>query len=130
MDQEVAGLVMRIPAALKMRGRETKYIFKKMAVSKGLVPREIASRRKQGFGAPIESWMQKEWKEVVPQVLDPVVSKGYTGIFDRDSVGSLVADPYVNSSKLFALMTFVLWYRIYIEEARLEPPSERAGWGG
>jgi asparagine synthase (glutamine-hydrolysing) len=127
LDQELAALVARIPSRLKMNGRETKYIFKKMAVKKGLIPREIAVRKKQGFGAPIESWMQKEWKEMVPQILDPIVSKGYTGLFDREEVRSLIQDPYVNSSKLFALITFVIWYKMYVEEARVRSPRDGIG---
>jgi asparagine synthase (glutamine-hydrolysing) len=127
LDQELAALVARIPSRLKMNGRETKYIFKKMAVKKGLVPREIAMRKKQGFGAPIESWMRKEWKEIVPQVLDPILSNGYTGLFDREEVKSLIQDPYTNSSKLFALITFVMWYKMYIEEARVGRPQDGIG---
>jgi asparagine synthase (glutamine-hydrolysing) len=124
LDHEFAALVARIPSRLKMNGRETKYIFKKMAVRKGLIPREIATRKKQGFGAPIESWMQKEWKEVVPQILDPIVANGYTGLFDREAVKSLIEDPFVNSNKLFALITFVLWYKMYVEEAAVASPSD------
>jgi asparagine synthase (glutamine-hydrolysing) len=127
LDHEFAGLVGRIPSRLKMNGRETKYILKKMVTKKGLVPPEIANRKKQGFGAPIQSWMRKEWREVVPHVLDPIVTKGYTGIFDREEVRSLIQEPYVNSSKLFALITFVLWYRMYIEEARVDGPSDGIG---
>ncbi len=127
LDQEVAALVERIPSHLKMRNRETKYILKKMAVKKGLIPKEIALRKKQGFGAPITSWMQKEWKEVVPQVLDPVVAKGYTGLFDREKVRSYIEDPYLNSGKLFSLITFVLWYRMYVEQERVDSPPEGIG---
>ncbi len=127
LDQDLAGLVERIPSWLKMNGRETKYIFKKMAVRKGLIPREIAMRRKRGFGAPIESWMQGEWKEFVPHVLDQVVEKGYTGLFDRETVRTLARDPYVNSGKLFAIISFVLWYRIYMEEGDVSRPPNGIG---
>ena len=127
LDQEVTALVERIPSRLKMHNRETKYIFKKMAVKKGLIPKEIALRKKQGFGAPIASWMQKEWKEVVPQILDPVVTKGYTGLFDRERVNSYVDDPYLNSGKLFTIVTFVLWYQMYVERGSVDSPPEGIG---
>ena len=116
LDQNLANLIETIPSNLKINGTRTKYIFKKMAVKKGLIPREIAMRKKQGFGAPIESWMRKEWKDMVPQLLDPIISKNYTGIFDAQSVKSIIAEPYLNSSKIFALITFVIWYRMYVEE--------------
>ena len=71
--------------------------------------------------------MQKEWKEVVPQILDPVVTKGYTGLFDRERVKSYVDDPYLNSAKLFTIVTFVLWYRMYVEQGRVDSPPEGIG---
>lgn len=115
LDQELAAFVAKIPSRLKMNGRETKYIFKKMALCKNLIPREIVRRKKQGFGSPIESWMKKEWKELLGQVLDPVVTKNYTGLFDIEHVKSLVREPYLNSDKLFSLVTFVLWHKMYME---------------
>jgi asparagine synthase (glutamine-hydrolysing) len=122
LDQEVASLAARMPSNLKMRGNRTKYIFKKMAIKKGLVPREIALRKKQGFGAPIESWMKGEWKDGLSQLLDPVITKNYTGLFDPEHVKSLVAEPYLNSNKLFALMTFVIWHRIYVDGDKVVQP--------
>jgi len=115
LDQELAALVSRIPSHLKMNGRETKYIFKKMVIKKELVPKEIALRKKQGFGAPIESWLKGEWQEAVNQQLDDVIARNYTGIFDPNEVKSLLREPYLNSNKLFAMMVFVAWHRIYID---------------
>lgn len=127
LDQEVVSLVEQIPSSLKLRNGETKYILKRMVVKKGLFPKEIAYRKKQGFGAPIESWMRRGWKELVPQILDPVVTKGYTGVFDGEKVRSLMSDPYLNSSKLFALIAFVVWYRIYLEGESIDRAPENMG---
>lgn len=123
LDQRLAEVVGTIPSSLKMRGRSTKYVFKKMAVSKGLIPRDIAMRRKQGFGAPIESWMKKDWEDMVAQEFDPVITSNYTGLFDAERVKSLAAQPYVNSNKIFALLTFLIWYRIYVDEAATRAPQ-------
>lgn len=112
-----------MPSELKMKGRTTKYIFKKMAVKKGLIPPEIATRKKQGFGAPIESWMKKDWEDMVAQELDPVITRNYTGLFDAEHVKALAAEPYVNSNKIFSLLTFLIWYRIYVEEAATRAPK-------
>jgi asparagine synthase (glutamine-hydrolysing) len=121
LDQKLANLVQTIPAHFKMNSTGMKYVLKKMVVSKGLVPKEIAMRKKQGFGAPIMDWMQrKEWKEVVSSVLDPMINnKSENRLFDRDYVKSLMVEPYLNSSKLFALITFGVWHRIYVEEDRV-----------
>ena len=125
MDHQLAELVSHVPAAMKMRGRETKHILKKMVLKKGLIPREIVRRRKQGFGAPVASWMKGGWKDLVAQTLDPVISSNYTGLFDREYVRSLLVEPYLNSNRLLALMTFVMWHRMYVDgdAMGLPPPG-------
>jgi asparagine synthase (glutamine-hydrolysing) len=115
LDNVLADFVGTIPSHFKMRGRETKYILKKMAIAKNLVPRAIVHRKKQGFGAPLESWMRGSWKELTAQALDPVVSHGYTGLFDAEKVKHFLDDPYLYSNRLFALTVFVTWYRMYID---------------
>lgn len=122
LDQELVSLVERIPSRLKMNGHTTKYILKKMVVKKNLIPANIALRKKQGFGAPIDSWFNGSWKEMTAQLLDPVVTSNYTGIFDRQYVRKLMAEPYLNSSRLFALTTFILWHKAYLDSDRINPP--------
>jgi len=116
LDQELMDLVGRIPARLKLGGGEAKRVFKRMAVKKGLVPKEIAYRKKHGFGAPLEAWMQNDWRDFTSQALDPVISKNYTGFFDRERVRQLESNPFVNSNRIFSLVVFVQWYKMYIEE--------------
>lgn len=121
LDQEVASLVERIPSNLKLNRSTTKYIMKKMVVKKGLLPPSIANRKKQGFGAPVESWLKGSWKEFTGELLDPVVSRGYTGFFDREYVRKLLSEPYLNSNRLFSLATFVLWHKIYVDGQATRP---------
>lgn len=123
LDQDLADLAGRIPSRLKMNGKTSKYILKKMVISKGLLPPEIAIRKKQGFGAPVETWMRKDWKEFSAQILDPVIMSNYTGLIDSEHVKRLLVEPYLNSSKLFALMIFVIWYRMYIDEHAMTAPK-------
>jgi asparagine synthase (glutamine-hydrolysing) len=121
LDQELVALVERIPPWLKMKGHTKKYIMKKMVVKRKLLPSSIALRKKQGFGAPIDSWFKDSWKQFSAQLLDPIVSSNYTGLFDRQYVRRLLDEPYLNSSRLFALITFVLWYKEYMERAEIRP---------
>ena len=48
----------RIPASMKMKGLETKHIFKRAI--RDLVPAEILDRPKQGFGIPIDRWINEQ----------------------------------------------------------------------
>jgi len=51
----------RIPASMKMKGLETKHIFKRAVHD--LVPTEILDRPKQGFGIPIDQWINQQLRE-------------------------------------------------------------------
>src|SRR5262249_19088056 len=67
LDHKLIELVTTIPADLKMRGRETKRIFKKAV--RGLVPDEILDRPKQGFGVPIQRWINRELRDRMRETL-------------------------------------------------------------
>jgi asparagine synthase (glutamine-hydrolysing) len=118
LDQGLVSLVEKIPADLKLNGRTTKYIFKKMVAKRNLLPHDIAFRKKQGFGAPVHNWIRKEWKEMVDQILDPVITKNYAGFFNKEYVKSMLREPYLNSNRLFSLIIFLVWYKLYIERDR------------
>jgi asparagine synthase (glutamine-hydrolysing) len=49
-----------IPASLKLKGGEGKYIFKRAL--QGLVPEETLTRRKMGFSVPLDRWLRGDLK--------------------------------------------------------------------
>jgi asparagine synthase (glutamine-hydrolysing) len=55
LDHTFVEFAASIPPALKLRGRQGKYIFKKAV--EGLVPNEIVYRKKMGFPTPLRDWM-------------------------------------------------------------------------
>ena len=61
LDHKLIEFVQKIPAELKLKGIETKYIFKK--AMEGIVPNEILYREKQGFGVPINEWINSQLKD-------------------------------------------------------------------
>jgi asparagine synthase (glutamine-hydrolysing) len=114
MDHVLFEFVETIPSHLKINGRTTKYIFKKMAVAKGLVPSGIAHREKQGFGSPISDWFGGSWKETAEHLLDS--SDATRRFFDGRQVSKLLSDPYTNAQALFSLIVFIIWHMTYMEE--------------
>lgn len=123
LDQDLADLSGRIPHEMKVKGTTTKYLLKRMILKKKLLPPKIVARKKQGFGAPVETWMKTEWKAMVSQLLEPVIANNYTGLFDGRQVKKLLAEPYLNSSRLFALTTFVIWHSMYIDQSIVTAPK-------
>jgi asparagine synthase (glutamine-hydrolysing) len=123
LDHKLIEFVARIPPSLKMRGFETKHIFKQAV--RGLVPDEILDRPKQGFGVPIQRWINDELRERVRGTLaEPrTLQRGY---FEPSYVRRLV-DEHArgrrdHSTALWALFMFELWHRTFLDD-----PTARAG---
>jgi len=61
LDHRLMETVATIPSSLKLKGRETKYIFKKALAP--LLPLETVYRRKQGFAVPLARWFRRELRD-------------------------------------------------------------------
>ncbi|MBN1155401.1 asparagine synthase (glutamine-hydrolyzing) [candidate division KSB1 bacterium] len=67
LDHVFAEFVSTIPAHLKVRGRETKYILKK-AMSRYLSD-DILYRKKKGFDMPLDVWFRNGLDEMAAEIL-------------------------------------------------------------
>jgi asparagine synthase (glutamine-hydrolysing) len=117
LDQELIETVAQIPAEFKMRGAETKYIFKKAL--EGIVPPEILYRPKQGFGVPINEWINSQLRERIDETLREKRSleRGY---FDRSYIQTLLDEHRRNrrdhSYSLWILYVLELWHRRFLDK--------------
>jgi asparagine synthase (glutamine-hydrolysing) len=59
LDHDFVEFVLALPEQMKVRDGVGKYLLKK-AVAGSVIPREIAYRKKQGFGAPVSEWFRGE----------------------------------------------------------------------
>ncbi len=116
LDHHLIDYVTRIPMSMKLKGGETKYIFKK-AIS-GFVPQEILRREKQGFGVPIGDWINLQLRDrIIGDLSDQrSISRGY---FDPKYVNLLVDEHSRgrrdHSHVLWTLWMLELWHRRYID---------------
>lgn len=106
----------RIPASMKMKGLETKYIFKRAVAD--LVPAEILDRPKQGFGVPIKEWINRQLRERIRETLtEPqTMQRGYV----EPRYVKLLLDEHErgrrdHASELWALFMLELWHRQFID---------------
>ena len=60
LDHRFVGLAMSIPSALKTKNGTLKYLLKKAV--RGIVPDELITRRKQGFGVPVDELFRGEFQ--------------------------------------------------------------------
>lgn len=56
LDNDVVTFCQRLPGRFKYRNGERKYLLKKAMAP--LVPRQVLSRRKKGFGIPLAKWLR------------------------------------------------------------------------
>lgn len=117
LDHRLVAFAMTIPPHLKMKHRQLKYLLKK-GLARHL-PREILYRRKQGFGAPVTSWLEGPLKEMVNDCLQPGCrSETY---LDRTAVAEILSAFYHERNrtdfripfKVWLIFMFELWLRRY-----------------
>jgi asparagine synthase (glutamine-hydrolysing) len=106
----------RIPASMKMKGLETKHIFKRAV--RDLVPAEILDRPKQGFGIPIDRWINEQLRERVRGILtEPrTMQRGYV----EPRYVNLLLDENQrrrrdHTAELWALFMLELWHRTFVD---------------
>jgi asparagine synthase (glutamine-hydrolysing) len=116
LDHELVEMAARIPARLKIKGLTRKYVLKKAAEK--WLPRNIIYRKKAGFSAPLRSWLQKDLRQMVEDLLSEsnIKQRGY---FDYAEVRRLIDDNLAgredNGLKIFQLLTLELWHRQFID---------------
>ena len=128
LDHKLIEFVGRVPARFKMKGLETKHLFKRAV--EGLVPDEILRRPKQGFGVPIQHWINSELRGRTRETLldARATARGYT---DTGYV-RLLLDEHErgrrdHAAELWSLFVLELWHRNFVDRApRPERPEPAA----
>ena len=117
LDHKLIEFVTGIPSSLKLAGLETKHLLKR-AVS-DLVPAEILHRPKQGFGVPIQEWINQQLRSRIRDTLSDARTRR------RDYVDPRYVDVLLDehergrrdhSMGLWALVMLELWHRQFLDE--------------
>jgi asparagine synthase (glutamine-hydrolysing) len=116
LDHKLIEFAQTIPASLKLRGLETKHILKRALG--GLIPGQIINRPKQGFGVPINKWLNHDLRDL----LNDTLTDGRTrqrGYFNQNAVEALLDEHRRgrrdHALQLWALLTLELWHRTFID---------------
>ncbi|MGB8275228.1 MAG: XrtA/PEP-CTERM system amidotransferase [Alphaproteobacteria bacterium] len=107
LDHRFAEWTAGLPADMKLRGREGKYIFKRAL--RPYLPHEVLYRPKMGFAVPLASWFRGPLKERLGAALTgPALAE--TGMFDMNFVATLMHEHAAglrdHSASLWALLMF------------------------
>ena len=77
LDHKLMEFMAKVPPALKLRGGESKHLLK--SALRQVLPNEILTRRKMGFGVPLGRWLRTSLKEIMVDTVlsDRALSRGY-----------------------------------------------------
>ncbi len=110
LDCEVVAFADSLPPHAKLRGRTSKWFLREYVGRR--LPREIASRPKKGFGAPIGKWFRGPLRPMLEKVLARNrVAAG--GVLRPEFVHRLLEDHWSgrrdNRKQILNLLVFTLW---------------------
>jgi asparagine synthase (glutamine-hydrolysing) len=112
LDHRIVELAARMPADLKRRGREEKYILQRVAESR--VPSAVIGRPKHGLTIPLGRWLRNEWRAVAEDCLFAPAAQ-HRGLFHTGWIESIwkrhVAGSDVHAHRLWLIVMLELWYR-------------------
>jgi len=92
-----------------------KYLLKEVA--RPLLPSDVLSHRKQGFGSPMSAWLRGDLRTYVYDTLSPKRLAAH-GLFDENAV-RYILDAHMSrheshDKQLFALVMFQKWYERFM----------------
>jgi asparagine synthase (glutamine-hydrolysing) len=129
LDHPLTEWVAALPQSMKLRGTTTKWILRQ--AMQGKVPAPILERRKMGFPVPVGSWLRGPWRPLLNEYVTGSRARA-RGFFEASAVERLVNEHIrgVNhAERLWALLTFEIWARIFLDGERpwsLELPLRQA----
>ena len=110
LDHKVVEFMAQVEKKQKYTQFNNKILLRDLA--QRYLPQNILQRPKQGFAIPLASWLQRELKPMVDEVLAPTRMR-QRGLFDPDHVERMVTDHQQGrrdySQQLWAILMLELW---------------------
>ena len=124
LDHKLVEFISNVPASLKLAQGETKYLLKRAV--RDLVPAEILNRPKQGFGVPIQEWINQQLRSRLRETLtEPRTrQRGYV----KPHYVDVLLDEHErgrrdHSMRLWSLFMLELWQRQFMDAGRSNDSS-------
>ncbi|HEX9983065.1 MAG TPA: asparagine synthase (glutamine-hydrolyzing) [Thermoanaerobaculia bacterium] len=116
LDRElIEWTAWNVPPSMLMRGGTTKLLLRE--AMRGILPDEVLTQKKAGFGAPADHWLANDLREMVDDLLDERTIRA-RGLFNPAAVRRLIEEQRSGrndwSLQLWQLLTLELWMREYM----------------
>jgi len=109
LDQNLVEFSFGIPLSIKLK--EQKYILKKAV--KYILPREILNRKKHGFNVPQSDWIKQ-------LDLEKLFNEK---VYNQKLIRKIIKDKKATNQKLWSLLVFEIWRKIYIDSEKVSMPK-------
>ena len=110
LDHHLVRVALSVPSETRINGNRPKQILKQALA--GTVPNEILYRRKQGFGLPMDSWINSEMGSTIRQSVLDFADR--TGLLNRKNTDNfLIKANWANTWQLYNLAA---WYEHNFEK--------------
>lgn len=115
LDRALVEFACSIPAAWRMRGLETKHLFKRMAAR--VLPPRLVYRKKSGFLPALSAWFHGDWKELLGDTLSDAALRRI-GWIRADAVRRLLREHWGRKQdhtyKLWNLLILCWWHEAFV----------------
>jgi asparagine synthase (glutamine-hydrolysing) len=128
LDNGIIDLVRRIPADVRTRRNDLKYLLRQAVAP--LLPESILNAPKRGFAIPFGLWLRGPLKSVVEQLLAPdrLRQQGFFTVgFYNQYVRPHLDGRSDYTPRVWAAMMFQLWHQRFIEGTGGKVVSNRIG---
>jgi asparagine synthase (glutamine-hydrolysing) len=109
LDHHMVEFAVTVPTKLKLKDGTGKWIFREAV--RDLVPDPVFSKRKQGFGVPLQAWLRNELRHRVDKLVEP--GSPLAEWVNQAAVNRIVREHHVgrrdHSPLLWKLIVLQLW---------------------
>ncbi len=112
LDHRLIEFAAQLPADLKMKGTNKKYILKE--ITHKYIPKAMMDRPKMGFGVPVQKWLREDLKFYVDEYMNDAAFAIH-GLFKQDEINHIKKHFFAGhksyNSLFWYLLVFQMWYK-------------------
>ncbi len=112
LDHRLAEVAMSIPFSAKVGLRNEKKLIKEAFAD--LLPSAVINRPKTGWAFPVKFWLRSEFKEELDRLPDKLIATGLFSPGVKTLLQEGLSGDYRGREKVWLLLVFARWHRIYI----------------
>ena len=114
LDHKLVQKTIDLPKNIKIQNNKLKFLLKD--IIKGLLPDEILSRKKQGFGLPLKEWFEDGLGINEKEIINEFVNG--TNFFKKESIQKIINRK--GDTRLWFILNLAIWWKIFISKNKLK----------